>query len=66
MYLIFNLKVNISTIALQVKLMIGVELKLIKFVSNSGIVEVEVQFSPNITNCTYQMLTTLVLFFWNF
>ena len=42
MYLIVNLKVNISTIALQVKLMIGVELKLIKVVSNNGIVEVEV------------------------
>ena len=42
MYLIVNLKVNISTIALEVKLMIGVELKLIKVVSNNGIVEVEV------------------------
>ena len=42
MYLIVNLKVNISTIALQVKLMIGVELKLIKVVYNNGIVEVEV------------------------
>ena len=29
MYLIINLKVNISTIALQVKVMVGVEVKLI-------------------------------------
>ena len=40
MYLIVNLKVNILAITIQVKVTIGVEVKLI-VVSNNQIVEVE-------------------------
>ena len=51
MYLIVNLKVNILAIAIQIKVVIRVEVKLI------------VVSFPAITDCTYGMLSKLFLIF---